>query len=166
LRHIDTVGRLRIAAARRCFSAARKPRPQRIAGLALVAAAALLAPLLPAFAHHSYAMFDAQKQVDVHGTLKEFHWTNPHSWLVLAVRDGSGNYSDVNIECPPVSALLRMGWRPANLQPGDVVTVTISPLRDGSPGGSLVKIVLADGRELSAMPKPPDTNAPPRGATP
>lgn len=111
-------------------------------------------------------MFDAQRQVEVHGTLKEFHWTNPHGWLVLAVQDASGNYADVNIECPPVSALLRMGWRPANLKPGDTVTATISPMRDGGPGGSLIKIVLADGRELSAMPKLPQASASSQEVTP
>ena len=112
-------------------------------------------------AHHSFAMFDMQKQVEVHGTVKEFHWTNPHSWLVLTVRDASGKVTDINIESHPPGALFGLGWKRADLKSGDPVTVTLFPMRDGSPGGSLVRIVLADRRELSAMPGTPGSNSPP-----
>ena len=172
MRYIDTSGGFWSAVTQRCLPAARSSpitrnwRPLRGVTLALAAAAVLLTPAAPAFAHHSYAMFDLHKQVEVRGTLKEVHWTNPHGWLVLAVRDAGGNSTDVKIECPPVGALLNMGWQRDNLKPGDAIAATISPMRDGSPGGSLLKVVLADGRELSAMPKIPGLHAPSSGAKP
>ena len=52
-------------------------------GLASVAAVAIA---IPAAAHHSFAMFDALKIVQLEGTVKEFQWTNPHAWIVLNVK--------------------------------------------------------------------------------
>ena len=52
--------------------------------LIAIAAAAFTAP---AIAHHSFAMFDDQKTVTLSGTVKEFEWVNPHSWLRVMVND-------------------------------------------------------------------------------
>jgi hypothetical protein len=117
---------------------------------ALWVLAASIALGAPALAHHSYAMFDMTKKVDVHGTVKEFRWTNPHSVLVLVSQDAAGAVIPVFIEMNGPGYLVRNGWKRESLKPGDAVTATIHPMLDGSAGGDLIKVLLPDGRELSA----------------
>ena len=112
------------------------PRRQAVLGLA---AAALLAAA-PAFAHHSFAMFDRQKEVTLKGTVKEFQWTNPHSWIQLVVKDASGKEVEYSIEGGSPNGLSRAGWKRTSLKPGDKATVVIHPLKDGTNGGSLVTV--------------------------
>jgi hypothetical protein len=133
---------------------------------AVTAVQVLLATLVlgaPALAHHSYSMFNLGAEVEVQGTVKKFHWTNPHAWLVLATKDAAGKPVDAQIEMNGPGYLVRNGWKRESLKPGDVVTATVHPLRDGSPGGDLVKIVFPDGRVLSALiqvSSPPDARKP------
>jgi hypothetical protein len=56
----------------------------KVVSLSAIAVAAFA---VPAVAHHSFAMFDAQKTVTLQGTVKEFEWVNPHSWLRVMVND-------------------------------------------------------------------------------
>jgi len=114
----------------------------------------------PSIAHHSASMFDMQQRIEVQGTVKEFRWTNPHSWLVLTTTNDANNGAEYNIEMNGPGYLVRNGWKRESLKPGDVVTVTINPLRDGSAGGNLVKVTTADGKELSALPGGPPAGAP------
>jgi len=107
----------------------------------------------PAFAHHSAAMFDANKTVEHTGTVKQFLWTNPHSLLVLSVRNSDGVTQDYSYEANGPGYLVRNGWVRESLKPGDKVTVVSNPLVDGRPGGNLVEVTLADGRKLSAKPQ-------------
>jgi hypothetical protein len=107
-----------------------------------------------AFAHHSYAMFDNQKVVQIEGTVKEFRFVNPHSWIVLEVKDASGNISESRIEANGPGYLVRFGWKRTSLNPGDSVVVSVNPLRDGAPGGNLLKVTFPDGHELAAKPEP------------
>ena len=102
----------------------------------------------PALAHHSFAMFDTQKQVTVNGTVREFQWTNPHSWLQLTVERG-GTAVEYSIELGSPNTMSRRGWRRTTFKPGDRVSVTMNPMRDGSPGGALVSAVDAQGNTLS-----------------
>jgi hypothetical protein len=94
----------------------------------------------PAFAHHSFAMFDNQKNVTIEGTVKEFQWTNPHSWIQLMVKDASGKEAEWSIEGGSPNGLTRAGWKRTSIKPGDKATVVIHPLKDGSEGGSLVQV--------------------------
>jgi hypothetical protein len=114
------------------------------AGLAAALAGALAAP---ASAHHSFAMFDNQKEVVLEGTVREFQWTNPHSWVQLTVME-NGQSVEYSIEGSSPNGLARRGWTRNSLKPGDRVKVTIHPLKDGSKGGSFVKAVLPDGKTL------------------
>jgi hypothetical protein len=102
----------------------------------------------PALAHHSFAMFDIQKQVTVSGTVREFQWTNPHSWLQLEV-PRAGATVEYSIELGSPNTMSRRGWRRTTFKPGDKVTVTMNPMRDGSPGGALISAVDAQGQTLS-----------------
>jgi hypothetical protein len=113
---------------------------------AILAAAACAAA--PALAHHSFAMFDTKKELTLSGTVKEFQWTNPHSWLQLNVPRGASSV-EYSIELGSPNTMSRKGWRRSTFKPGDKVTVVINPMRDGSPGGAFVSATDAKGNRLS-----------------
>ena len=110
---------------------------------ALIGAAALGTP--PALAHHSFAMFDAQKEVTLSGTVREFQWTNPHSWLQVQVPQGGASV-EYSIELGSPNSMSRRGWRKSTFKPGDKITFAMNPMRDGSSGGSLVYALDAQGK--------------------
>jgi hypothetical protein len=118
-----------------------------VAGLAagMLCAAALPGP---AMAHHSFAMFDSQKEVTLEGTVREFQWTNPHSWVQLTVME-NGQSTEYSIEGGSPNGLARKGWSRNSLKAGDHVKVTIHPLKDGTKGGSFMHALLPDGSTLS-----------------
>lgn len=99
-------------------------------------------------AHHSFAMFDLAKDVTVEAVIKEVQFTNPHVWLQILVPDGKGGQTEWSIESGAPGMMLRNGWKPSTLKPGDKVTLTMHPLKNGSPGGSLVSVKVPDGRTL------------------
>ena len=112
-----------------------------------VGAAALLASL-PLFAHHSYAMFDMQKEVALQGTVQTFQWTNPHIWIdIVVINKSSGKPENWSIEGQGPFELVKVGWRHDSLKAGDKVSLVIHPLKRGSNGGALMKIAV-NGREL------------------
>ncbi len=87
---------------------------------------------IPAFAHHSFAMFDADKKMTLEGTIKEFQWTNPHSWILINVPNAAGQPEQWAIELGAPGGLARQGWVPKTLTPGMKVTAVIHPLKDGT----------------------------------
>ena len=104
----------------------------------------------PALAHHSFAMFDFQASKTVTGTVEQFDWTNPHTfiWLQVPSADGKGATERYGFEGMSPNFLGRRGWSKNTLKPGDKVTVTYHPLKDGSKGGTYQKVMLSDGKEL------------------
>ena len=104
---------------------------------------------VPAYAHHSGAMFDNGKAVVLVGTVATFEWTNPHAWVEIDVTDASGHSERWNVECSAVNIIARKGWKKESLFRGDKVTVTVHPMRDGTKGGQLMQIVLVDGTTLT-----------------
>jgi hypothetical protein len=108
----------------------------------------LIAIAAPAAAHHSFAMFDMQKDVTVVGTVTEFRWTNPHSFMHLLVPDAQGGSTNWAFEMTSPNTLVHGGWRRSSLKPGDKVTVTYHPLLNGKLGGALVRVKLPDGTVL------------------
>jgi hypothetical protein len=108
---------------------------------------------VPALAHHSFAMFDQTKQMTLEGTVREFQWTNPHSFIELEV-PGAGRVQRWSIELNSPNNLTRQGWRRTSLKAGERISVRIAPLRDGRPGGLFLDLRKADGRVLdSGLPK-------------
>jgi hypothetical protein len=102
-----------------------------------------------AFAHHSRSMFDQTKQITLTGTVKEFQWTNPHCWIQVLVLDpGNAQAAPVEwgIEMGAPVELMRKGWKPRSLNPGDSVTIIINPLRDGQHGGLVISVTGPDGK--------------------
>lgn len=115
------------------------------------AAAALLSVGIaaPAVAHHSFAMFDQTKISEkTKATVAEFRFTNPHSFVVVSVREGNSTTRYV-LECSSVNMMSKAGWKHNTLKAGDTVDITFYPLRNGRPGGMLKTIKVADGRVLS-----------------
>ena len=131
----------------------------------LWAAAALCAGSLavagPALAHHSTAMFDMEKEVNLAGTVKDFQWTQPHTWIVFAVPNASGGSDEYGIEGMSPSYLGRNGWDKHTLKPGDKVTLTIHPLKDGRKGGFDSSITFPDGKVMYNLPPRPAGGPPP-----
>jgi hypothetical protein len=101
-----------------------------------------------AFAHHSFAMFNMQQDLQLQGVARSFTWESPHSWLQLLVKNVGGKPVEWSIEMGAPNMLYKRGLRAASVKAGDAVTLVVHPLRDGRPGGSLVSIVLADGTKL------------------
>ena len=119
----------------------------------LVATSAALLVAVPALAHHSFAMFDQTKVMTLEGTVHEFQWTNPHSFIELDVTSG-GRTQRWSIELNSPNNLTRQGWRRTSLKAGEHISVRIAPLRNGHPGGLFLDLRKPDGRVLdSGLPK-------------
>jgi Family of unknown function (DUF6152) len=126
--------------------------------LGMVAGAGLLLSVgsAPVLAHHSFAAeFDAHSPVTLEGTVKEFKWVNPHSWLVINVekkngepisKDGSTQVWSVEGGAP--SALLRRGWNRNSLPPGTKVVVSGFMAKDGSPRANARDVTFPNGEKL------------------
>jgi len=102
----------------------------------------------PAFAHHSAVMFDDQKEVTVKGTIKEFQYTNPHSWLLVDVKNDDGSVTTWGFEAEGPSTLTRAGIRKSDFAPGTEITITGNPMRDGRPAAAWIKATRGDGKQF------------------
>jgi hypothetical protein len=110
-----------------------------------------------AAAHHSGAAYDMQHLRTTEGTVKTVNWTNPHITFVIEcdVKDGEPAQT-LAFEVSSPGVLTRSGWTKRSLQPGDHAVFHYAPLRDGSPGGFLVKVDLPNGEVLSFTLQPSD----------
>ncbi len=120
----------------------------------------------PAWVHHSGAMFDRSKEMKITGTVTEFQWTNPHASFKVDVLGADGKTQTWSIEMNGPNNLIRAGWKRTSIKPGDKVTVTINPLRDGRPGGWYLGITLADGKTLGGAGEPSGGESPAAPAAP
>lgn len=126
------------------FLASARARSLRRAG---ILAALGLAATSAAIAHHTYSMFDGRRQVTLHGTVREFQWTNPHCFLQVVV-PGAGAREEWSIQMDSPQTLYRKGWRPGALKPGDAVSLVIHPTRAGSRAGQFLSGTGPDGKPL------------------
>jgi len=113
-----------------------------------MAAFAVCAVLTPADAHHSLAPYVRNKAESVIGRVKDFAWTNPHTELVVLVRGDDGMMTEWSFEGVSTSRLAAAGFKKDTMMPGDPVSVTFNPRRDGKPGGMFFAVTLAGGRTL------------------
>ena len=100
-----------------------------------------------ASAHHSFAMFESDKVITLVGEVREFQWTNPHSWVFLVVNDGQ-KAVEWSIETGSPNILRRTGWTRSSLKPGDKVSIVVHPAKAGGHESSLVQVTLANGTVL------------------
>ena len=116
----------------------------------ILAAAAVLAGCGAALAHHSFAVFDTQHPLQLQGTVHEFRFTSPHSYIVLEVKAADGSSALWSLEGASPSALVREGWSSHTLNSGDEIKLTVDPLRSGAPGGAWIpqRTNYRDGRPV------------------
>ncbi|SHN66790.1 DUF6152 family protein [Bradyrhizobium erythrophlei] len=118
----------------------------------LLATGALALTAAPILAHHSFAMFDREHQIDLEGTVQEFRFVNPHTFINLVVKQDDASTVTWSLEGQSPAALVRGGWTSKTLKAGDELKMRIAPLRSGAPGGAWApnQIAFRDGRELDA----------------
>ncbi len=120
----------------------------RIRLVTVFGAAMLVLPPLLVEAHHSAVMFENQKEVTFEGVVKEFQFTNPHSWLLVDVTNKDGSVTTWGFEAEGPTTLIRNKVRPADFRFGTKLTITGHPMKDGRPAALWVKAVRADGMEF------------------
>jgi hypothetical protein len=103
---------------------------------AILVSTALTATGGAALAHHSFAMFDQENPLELEGTVQEFKFTSPHTFIILVVKEKDGTSQTWSLEGGAPSALVRDGWSSKTLKPGDELKLTVEPLRSGAPGGA------------------------------
>lgn len=116
----------------------------------LVLTVGLLIAVIPLFAHHANAVFDTDKKVTVKGTVVAWLWANPHCLLRFDVADDKGEVAHWVGETQAPINMIGNGWRSDSFKPGDEVTVSLEPLRNGRPGGSILSVAFADGKVLNS----------------
>ena len=101
----------------------------------------------PLLAHHSFNMFDvrAEAEIMLEGVVKEWNFTNPHSWLTITVTNPDGTQADWSFEAAAAAALVPKKITINTYKVGDKVKVAGGPLRDGRKGAILKFVQHADG---------------------
>jgi hypothetical protein len=127
--------------------------PRRL--ILTASAGAIVALLAPASsAHHSTAMFEWGKSVDMKGaTVERWDWTNPHTFLYVTVNSG-GKAERWAFEGMSPNHLGRIGWTKRTLKAGDKIDLTYYPLKDGRKGGFNVTVTFADGKVMKQLESP------------
>src|SRR5687768_3655459 len=90
------------------------------------------------YAHHSDAMFEREKVLELTGTIKEFQFTNPHTWIQLDVKNDKGELVEWSLEWGSPNQLGRQGVRPSSFPAATEVTIRTNPMRDGTPAGAFI----------------------------
>jgi hypothetical protein len=116
--------------------------------------------VISAAAHHSFAMFNREQTIELEGTVKEFQWTNPHAFLEVMVGNAKDPPVVWSIEMNGPRALIRQGWRPKSVVPGDKVLLQVHPSRASSNFAQFVLITLPDGTTLGDRDSPGLENEP------
>ncbi len=119
---------------------------------AKIAAAAAVLLTVPAGAHHSNSAYQVDQIITLEGTVKEWRWMNPHTWLYLTVEGEGGQTKDWAVEGRPPGILGRAGWSSTILKPGERVTVHASPAKNGDPEGIIARVTKSDGTVLGNAP--------------
>jgi len=118
---------------------------------ALLVAALTALAAQPIAAHHSFAAeFDANAPIELTGTVTKVEWANPHTYFYMDVTSPKGDVENWAMEMGSPNGLMRRGWTRDSMKIGDVVTVTGSRAKDGSPKGNARSVVLSTGKKLFA----------------
>jgi Family of unknown function (DUF6152) len=112
----------------------------------LALAACLLSASVPLLAHHGTAAFDNDKKLTLKATVTEWYWANPHCLLRFDVKGDNGQVVHWIAETQNPVTMVDGGWS----KPGDEVTVTLNPVKNGVPLGRIITVLLPDGKTLDA----------------
>jgi len=124
--------------------------------LMIVFAFGFVATSGPLYAHHAAAGIDRAATVAIEGTVKQFKWGNPHSWLEIEVPKATGTGTDLwNLEMTSPAFLVRAGWKSTTIKAGEKVKATARPFKNGDPGGLFLSVTLPDGRTLTERAQDP-----------
>ena len=118
---------------------------------ALAATAITACTAVPALAHHSFGMFDLQKNMTFVGTVVEYNWENPHCHIIVTVPPTAADKSTVgtwDLEGGAVNIMTRQGWNRSTYKAGDPITIVAHPMKDGSKGASIFYALLPNGQKL------------------
>jgi hypothetical protein len=107
-----------------------------------------LAVSVPLAAHHGSAGYDMDKELVMKGTVMEWLWANPHCFLKYDTTDDAGNVAHWAVEVSNPTDMAKRGWSKQSLKPGDEVTVTVRPAKNGATVGQLLKVALPNGQTL------------------
>jgi Family of unknown function (DUF6152) len=133
-----------------------KVNPRRILVLALVTLSLFAASVGPIAAHHSTVPFDSTKQTTITGIVKEFDWTNPHTWIWINVPNDKGGVDLWGVEGMSPNYLGRRGWTKNTIKPGEKITVVGRPMKDGSKAAMFMSATLANGKVMTQSGQPTD----------
>jgi Family of unknown function (DUF6152) len=114
----------------------------------LFAVAVALLISVPVFAHHGGASILSGKTLTLKGTVKAWLWSNPHCLLTLDVKGDDGKIVEWVAETQAPSSIYSSGYRKDSFKPGDVVTITVEPVKSGAPNGRIASVILADGTKI------------------
>src|SRR5580692_9294080 len=117
---------------------------------ALVVAAGLLSASSPLPAHHGTATLDTSKTLTLKGSVTEWDWSNPHCLLQFDVKNESGQSVHWIAETQNPANMVYAGFGKASFKPGDEITVTLMPTKNGLPYGRIKLVVLPNGKALNA----------------
>ena len=106
---------------------------------------------LPLFAHHGNAAYDTGKSVTLKGTVTQWVWAFPHCMLQLEVTDDHGQVVQWTAETENPSSVIHYGWTKQSLKPGDQITVTVVPGKNGKPIGRIIELLLSNGQKLRGL---------------
>jgi hypothetical protein len=108
-----------------------------------------------AIAHHSFAIYDMQQNVEFHGVVETVKFRNPHMAMTLTVTDANGEKRTINfVEGAPANMLARLGLKPEYIKPGEEITAIGAPRHDDPDAWFLKVVVLADGRRFNSLQSP------------
>jgi hypothetical protein len=124
--------------------------------LTLLTLSMFAASVAPIAAHHSTVPFDTTKQTTLTGIVKEFDWTNPHTWIWINVPNDKGGMDLWGVEGMSPNYLGRRGWTKSTIKPGEKITIVGRPMKDGSKAAMFMSATLADGKVMSQSGQPTD----------
>jgi uncharacterized protein DUF6152 len=116
--------------------------------LVFALAVGVLIVSVPLFAHHGNAAFDNGKRITMKGSVTQWFWANPHCFLQFDVKDDNGQVAHWVAETSNPPDMINTGWTKQSLKPGDQITVTVVPVKNGRPVGRIAEVVLPNGQRL------------------